>query len=59
MTTKTLDAAIRLAGGVSNLAVKLGVSQATVSNWKRRGVSYKMRPAVAKLAQTTVENGAW
>lgn len=59
MTAKTLDVAIRQAGGVSELAVKLGVSQATVSNWKRRGVSYKMRPSVAKVAGTTVEHGEW
>lgn len=65
---KTLDLAIEIMadkpgrkknGGQIRLAEKLGVSTQVVQNWKRNGVAHHARPAVAKIAGTTVEDGEW
>lgn len=38
-TTTEFDKVLQHAGGVSKLAVKLGMAQGVVSGWKSRGVS--------------------
>jgi hypothetical protein len=37
-------------GGVNVVAAELGQSRTTVANWRKRGVPWRMRNTVAKLA---------
>lgn len=39
-------------GGSTFLARHLGITPQVVNNWHERGVPWRWRPAVAKLAQT-------
>lgn len=38
-STKKLDLAIAIVGGVGKLALALGVSQSVISNWRARGTT--------------------
>ena len=37
-------------GGTGAVADRLRLSQNTVSNWKRRGIPWRYRPAIAAMA---------
>lgn len=42
---------IEALGGSGAVAKALGVKQARVSNWKKRGIALDHRPAIVKLAR--------
>lgn len=42
---------IKLLGDTGSVAAELGLKESAVSMWKRRGVSWRYRPAVAELAE--------
>lgn len=44
-------ALIKDLGGTGVVAAKLGQNDSTVSNWKKREIPWRFRPAVADLAQ--------
>lgn len=37
-------------GGPTAIAKELGVKPNAVSNWRRRGIPWKVRPALARMA---------
>jgi DNA-binding transcriptional regulator YdaS (Cro superfamily) len=51
---KAFDRAIAAAGGISNLAKKLGYAQSRVSNWRTRGVPTKEAPKVEEAVDRVV-----
>lgn len=42
---------IEALGDTGAVAKQLGLSQQQVSNWKRRGISWRYRPTIAALAR--------
>ncbi len=38
-------------GDSAEVAQQLGIGQSTVSNWKLRGISWRMRPKIKDLAR--------
>lgn len=37
-------------GGTAAVAAALGQTQSTISNWRRRGIPWRVRPRLARLA---------
>lgn len=56
---EALNEAIRLTGGVSSLAGKLGVSQSAVSNWRARGTLLEPEHCTAIERLTAMQVRRW
>lgn len=54
MTETPIDKAIRLAGGVTALGERMGLSPQVVSNWRARGVPAERCPALEHITAGAV-----